>query len=189
MGIVFLPSQVVQNLINGVRPCGSGGSRSPGKRYPEPCPLPGDGQRTGNPIVICGAIIVRYHRVYGHCLWRHRHAWLAPYEAFRVSPITRIDCALFVLGNLLVTSGKDLFRGKSRQATVMMLEVVPIKVRFTPTPGMRDISEPPWIVRLILLRLELAFAKRVVVAHSGAAMAARHIQFAHKVQVTMRNYR
>ena len=71
----------------------------------------------------------------------------------------------------------------------MVLEVVPIEVPFTPAPGMRYISEPAWIIMLVLLRLELALAERVVIAHPGTTMTAGHIQFAHKVQIPVRNHR
>ena len=89
----------------------------------------------------------------------------------------------------VITARKDLFRSKSCQAAVMVLEVIPIKVSFAPAPGMGHICEASRIIRLVLLRLELTFTERVVIAHSWATVTARHIQFVHKIQIPVGDHR
>jgi putative transposase len=130
-----------------------------------------------NPVGIHATIIAQHHRVDGHRLQRHRYAWQAPHKTFWVSPVTPIECPLFLPGYLPMATGKDLFRVESSQATVMVLEVVPIEVTFTPAPGMRYIVETASIIRLVLLSLEVTFAERVVIAHPGTTMTARHIEY------------
>lgn len=84
-----------------------------------------------------------------------------------------------------MATGKYLCWSKARQATVMVLEVVPIEVVMAPLLSMRDVVKASRVVWLVLLSFELAFAECVVVAHARPAMAASDIELVHQVQIAM----
>lgn len=87
-----------------------------------------------------------------------------------------------------VAPGEDLLRGKAGQTAVMVLQVVPVDIGAMLLPGVSDTLEPPGVVRLVLAGLELTFTEGIV-ADSRSAMAARHSQRSHEVQVTVSDHR
>ena len=59
---------------------------------------------------------------------------------------------------------------------MVVLEVVPQEIVFTPVTGMGDAVKASWVSGLVLLGLELAFAEEVLVAHVGTAMGFGHAE-------------
>jgi len=100
-----------------------------------------------------------------------------------------IERSLADLCNLAVSASEDLLWREASQPAVMVLQVVPVDVGAVPLPGMDDALEAPGIVGLVLAGLELAFAERVVITHPRAAVAARHPQLPHEVQVAACDHR
>ena len=94
-----------------------------------------------------------------------------------------IKGSLLLPGHLSVPTGEDLLRRKTRQATMMVLKVIPIEVPLTPLSRMRDAVESARVIRLIFLCFKLTFAEWIIIAHSRATVTAGDIQFPHQVQI------
>lgn len=80
----------------------------------------------------------------------------------------RIELLLFLLGYRFMVTGKHLRRGKARQATVVVLAVVPVHIVPEPLLGMSRAAEAARVVWLVFAGFELAFAERIVVTNPRA---------------------
>ena len=95
---------------------------------------------------------------------------------------------MFVDGNDLISLFKYLLRREASQAAVMVFVVISIEVRFTPGPGVANVIEATRIVWLIFLGFKLTLTEGIVMAYTGSAMAAGHIQRFHVVEIAEGNH-
>ena len=79
-------------------------------------------------------------------------------------------------------------RREACQAAVMMFVVIPIEVRLTPGSGVTYILEATRIVWLIFLGFKLTLTEGIVIAYTGSAMAAGHIQRFYVVEIAEGNH-
>ena len=79
-------------------------------------------------------------------------------EALGMPFVLCIQRGLLVGSHRQVTTGENLLGCEARQATVVMLEVVPVKIGLAPPACMGIALEAPGIVWLVFLCLELADA-------------------------------
>lgn len=123
-------------------------------------------------------------RVDCHHHWRKRYQMMALNKSFLPTHIDGVQRSLLFPCNLPMATCRYLLARKARQAAVVVSRFVPSKVIHPACSLVLSIKEARWIIRLILRRLELAFAKGVLVASPRPTPATRHLSTLGGLQVS-----